>query len=55
MNFVEIMGFGKLLQVEEKEKFEDYLGEICVAFVEKPRLDRRKLIRLAKQVCSGRK
>lgn len=54
MNFVEILGFGKLLQVEEKDKIEDFIGEICVAFLEKPRVERRKIIKLAKQVCSGR-
>lgn len=55
MNFVEIMGFGKLLQIEEKDEFEEYLGEICIAFIEKPRFERRKIIKLAKQVCTGRK
>lgn len=54
MNFVEILGFGKLLNVEEKNNVEDYLSEICCAFLEKPRAERRKLKKLAKDVICGR-
>jgi hypothetical protein len=54
MNFVEVLGFGKLLNVEEKDDFEDYLTEICCAYLEKPRAERRKLKKLAKDVISGR-
>ena len=54
MNFVEIMGFANLLGVEEEENFENYLVNILSAFSELSRREKRKIIKLAKQVCSGR-
>lgn len=54
MNFVEILGFGKLVGVEEKDEFEEYMQDLCVAYSELPRGERRRLLKLAKQVISGR-
>lgn len=54
MNFVEILGFGKLVGVEEKDEFEEYIQDLCIAYNELPRGERRRLLKLAKQVISGR-
>lgn len=49
-NFVDILGLGKLLKVEEIDPFEDYITEICYSFSQKPRRERRKILKLMKQV-----
>ena len=54
MNFVEILGFGRLVGIEEKDEFEEYMQDLCVAYSEQPRTERRRLLKLAKQVISGR-
>lgn len=54
MNFVEILGFGKLVGIEEKDEFEEYMQDLCIAYSELPRGERRKLFKLAKQVVTGR-
>lgn len=51
-NFVDILGLGKLLKVEEIDPFEDYITEICYSFSQKPRRERRKILKLMKQVSS---
>ena len=48
--FTDILAFGKILEVEEKENLEDFVGDILVEFNKKDRAARRKLLKLAKDV-----
>lgn len=50
MDFTDILGFARILQVEEKEEFIDFITEICGAFIEQPRNKRKELLKLARDV-----
>lgn len=53
LQFTDVLAFGKLLKVEEKEPIEDYVTDIMVAFNELPRGQRRKIIKLCKEVSAA--
>ena len=55
MDFTDILGFGRILKVEEQENFTDFISEICCAFVEQPRIKRKQLMKLAKDVVGANK
>lgn len=49
-DLTDVLGFGKLLEVEEKDDFLEYMVDIVAAFCECDRAKRRKLLKLAKDV-----
>lgn len=49
-SFTDILAFGNILEVQEKEDFQEFVEEIMVAFNQKPRNIRRQLLKLAKDV-----
>ena len=46
----DLVGFGAILGVEEKEDFTDYCVDIIAAFCEEKRLKRKQLLKLAKDI-----
>lgn len=46
----DLIGFGQILGVEEKEDFIEYTTEIVAAFWNQNRLRRRQLLKLAKDI-----
>ena len=48
--FTDILGLGNYLEVEEIDPFEDYVAEICLAYSQKSRRERRKLLKLMRDV-----
>lgn len=55
MEFLDIIGFGNILGVEEIDPFEDYVTAICEAFSKQPRIKRRQLLKLAKDIVKANK
>lgn len=53
--FTDLLAFGKILEVEEQDKIEDFVAEILVSFNQKSRTARRKLLQLAKDVARANK
>lgn len=53
--FLDILAFGNILGVESKEneEFEDYITEIISTFSDLPRVRRRQLLKLAKDVAGA--
>ena len=51
----DILAFGKILEVEEIEPFEDYITEICVAFSKQSARKRKQLLQLAEDVAGANK
>lgn len=51
----DILAFGNILGVQEKDPFEDYVTDICVAFSNQPRIKRRQLLKLAKDTVGANK
>ena len=49
----DLLGFGKMLNVEENDDFIEYISNIVAAALEKPYMERRKLLRLAKDIAAG--
>lgn len=47
---VDLLAFGKILEVQEEEKIEDFVTNILVSYNEKPRAARRQLVKLAKDI-----
>lgn len=46
----DLIGFGKILEVKEKENFVDYVSDIVVAYSNKSLKDRIILLKLAKDI-----
>ena len=55
MTVVDILAFANILGVEEEDKFEDFITNICAAFSKMPRQKRRQLIKLAEDVVKANK
>lgn len=55
LQFTDLIAFGKILEVEEQEKIEDFVANILIKFNEKPRNTRRKLLKLATDVAKENK
>lgn len=53
MDFVDILGFGHILGAEETEEFEDYVVNILEAFNKQPRVKKKQLLKLAKDVVAA--
>lgn len=51
----DLIGFAAILQVEEKEDFNEFIVEIIEAFQKKNRTIRKELLKLAKEVSLGNK
>lgn len=49
-DITDLIGFGMILGVEEKDDFIDYCSDIVVAFYQENRLKRRQLLKLAKDI-----
>lgn len=47
---LDLLAFGKMLDVEEEDDFDEYMVNIIAAFSEKNRRDRRKLLKLARLI-----
>lgn len=54
-NFMDLIAFGTILEVEQIDDLEEYVTNILVAFNEKNRCARRDLLRLAKDVALANK
>lgn len=46
----DLLGFGKILNVEEKDDYADYLNNIIVNFKKEKRKKRKQLLKLAKDI-----
>ena len=46
----DLIGFGEILGVEEKDDFVDYVTDIVSAFWQENRIKRRQLLKLAKDI-----
>lgn len=46
----DLIGFGEILGVEEKDNFVDYVTDIVSAFWQENRIKRRQLLKLAKDI-----
>lgn len=53
MSFVDILGFGNILGVEEVDDFTDYVTNILEAYSLQPRVKRKQLLKLAKDVAAA--
>lgn len=53
--FTDLLAFGKILEVKEKDNIEDFVADILIAFNGKSRDARRKLLKLAKDVAKENK
>ncbi len=53
--FTDVLAFGKLLGVEEKEDFEEFVVDILEAFNLQNRDKRREMLKLAKDVSKANK
>lgn len=51
----DLIGFAAILQVKEKEDFNNFIVEIIEAFQKKNRTIRKELLKLAKEVSLGNK
>ena len=51
----DLIGFAAILQVKEKEDFNEFIVEIIEAFQKKNRTIRKELLKLAKEVSLGNK
>lgn len=47
---LDLLAFGKMLDVQEEDDFDEYMVNIIAAFSEKNRGDRRKLLKLARLI-----
>ena len=54
-DLTDVLGFAKILNVEEKEDFTDFMTDIVAAFSEKNRKDKRSLLKLAKNIHENNK
>lgn len=54
-NFMDLIAFGTILEVEQVNDIEEYVTNILVAFNEKDKAARRELIKLAKDVALANK
>lgn len=54
-NFMDLIAFGTILEVEQVNDIEEYVTNILVAFNEKDKAARRELIKLARDVALANK
>lgn len=47
---IDLLGFGRILDVEEKDNFEDYVTNILVSFISESGIKRKQLLKLAKDI-----
>lgn len=52
---LDLIGFATLLKVKEQDEFEDYIVDIVAAFSQLNRKDRKKYLKLAKQIRDNNK
>lgn len=52
---IDLIGFGRILGVEEEDNFEDYLTNIVIAFLNQKRRKRKQLLQLAKDIAGNNK
>ena len=53
LNFVDILGIGNILGVEEQEDFEEYITEILYAYANRNRKTKKQLLKLVKDVAGA--
>lgn len=53
--FTDIIGVGRILEVEEQEDFDEYLVNIVVAFSNAPRRRRKDILKLLKKITLANK
>lgn len=46
----DLIGFARILDVEEKDNFADYCTDICIAFSKENARKRKQLLKLAKDI-----
>lgn len=46
----DLIGFGRILEVEEKEDFADFCTDICMEFAKEDSKKRKQLLKLAKDI-----
>ena len=54
-DFTDLIGIGRILRVEEKEDFTDFVTEILVAYSEEDYLKRKQLLKLIKDIHEANK
>lgn len=54
-NFMDLIAFGTILEVEQVNDIEEYVTNILVAFNEKDKAARKELIKLARDVALANK
>lgn len=52
---VDILGFARILEVEEKDDFEEFIESLVIEFLKKPRKIRRELLKLARDIAKNNK
>lgn len=55
LQFTDILAFAQILQVDEKDVFEDFLVDIVYAFSQQPKDKKKHLLKLAKDVAADNK
>lgn len=55
LQFTDIIGFGRILDVEEEDDFDDFITNIIIAFCQQSRKKRKQLLKLAKDVKEANK
>lgn len=55
LQFTDIIGFGRILDVEEEDDFNDFITNIIIAFSNENRKKRKALLKLAKDVSVANK
>ena len=53
LNFVDILGLGNILGVEEQEDFEEYVTDILYAYSNRNRKTKKQLLKLIKDVAGA--
>lgn len=53
--FTDLLAFASILEVKEKEDFEEFVVDILEAFNQKSRVIRREILKLAKDVSQANK
>lgn len=52
LQFTDLIAFAQILQVDEKDVFEDFLVDIVYAFSQQPKDKKKHLLKLAKDVAA---
>lgn len=55
LQFTDILAFAQILQVSEKDVFEEFLIDIIYAFSQQPKDKKKHLLKLAKDVAADNK